>query len=166
MIWGPRDAHLIPRLLDRARRGQLRRVGDGTNQVDIIYVENAAEAHLLAGDSLVEGSPVAGRAYFISQGEPINCWEWIDQILAFAGLPPIERSISLPVARRAGAVLEGVHAVLRLRGEPRMTRFLAAQLGTDHYFDIRRAREDFGYQARISTAEGMKRLAEELGTAK
>ena len=166
LIWGPRDGHLIPRLLDRARRGQLRRVGDGTNRVDIVYVENAAEAHLLAGDSLVEGSPVAGRAYFISQGEPVNCWKWIDQILALAGLPPIERSISLRAARCAGAVLEGVHAVLRLRGEPRMTRFLAAQLGTDHYFDIRRAREDFGYQARISTAEGMWRLAEEMDRAK
>ncbi len=160
LIWGPRDRHLIPRLIDRARAGKLRRVGDGSNRVDMVYVENAAEAHLQAADALVEGSPVAGRAYFISQGEPVNCWEWIDQILALEGLPPIERSISLAAARRVGVVLEGLHAVLRLSGEPRMTRFLAAQLGTDHFFDIRRARSDFGYEPRISTAEGMRRLAE------
>lgn len=163
LIWGPRDRHLIPRLIDRARQGRLRRVGDGTNRVDMVYVENAAEAHLQAADALVEGSAVAGRSYFISQGEPVNCWDWIDQILALAGLPPIERSISLGAARRVGAALEGLHALLRLRAEPRMTRFLAAQLGTDHYFDIGRAQRDFGYQPRVSTAEGMQRLAAEIG---
>jgi nucleoside-diphosphate-sugar epimerase len=158
LIWGPRDQHLIPRLLDRARRGRLRRVGDGTNLIDMIYVENAAEAHLLAADALVEGSPVCGRAYFLSQGEPVNCWQWIDEILALVDLPPVGKSISLPAAWRLGATLEGVYRLCRLRGEPPMTRFLAAQLATSHYFDIGRARKDFGYQPRVSTSEGMERL--------
>ncbi|MEQ8789089.1 MAG: NAD-dependent epimerase/dehydratase family protein [Pirellulaceae bacterium] len=158
LIWGPRDHHLIPRLLDRARRGRLRRVGDGTNLVDMIYVENAAEAHLLAADALTEGSPVCGRAYFLSQGEPVNCWQWIDEILALVDLPPIRKSISLRAAWGLGATLEGVYRLLRRRGEPPMTRFLAAQLATSHYFDIGRAREDFGYEPRVSTVEGMERL--------
>jgi nucleoside-diphosphate-sugar epimerase len=158
LIWGPRDHHLIPRLLDRARRGRLRRVGDGTNLIDMIYVENAAEAHLLAADALREGSPVCGRAYFLSQGEPVNCWQWIDEILALVDLPPVGKSISLPAAWRVGATLEGVYRLFRLRGEPPMTRFLAAQLATSHYFDIGRARKDFRYQPRVTTAEGMERL--------
>jgi len=91
LIWGPRDRHLIPRLLARARSGRLRRVGDGTNRIDMIYVENAADAHLQAADALKPGSPVAGQAYLLSQGEPVNCWQWIDQILALAGLPPIRK---------------------------------------------------------------------------
>jgi nucleoside-diphosphate-sugar epimerase len=162
LIWGPRDRHLIPRLLQRARARRLRRVGDGQNLVDMVYVENAAAAHLLAAEALGCDSPVAGKAYFISQGEPVNCWDWINEILSLAGLPPIEKSISLAAAWRIGAVLEGAHHALRIGREPRMTRFLAAQLGTSHYFDIGRAREDFGYAPRISTAEGMSRLGQWL----
>ncbi|MBN1910146.1 MAG: NAD-dependent epimerase/dehydratase family protein [Pirellulales bacterium] len=162
LIWGPRDRHLIPRLLARARAGRLRRVGPGTNLIDMIYVENAAAAHLQAADALTPDSPVAGRAYFLSQGEPVNCWKWIDEILALAGLPPVKKSISLPAAWRLGAVLEGVWRVLHLPGEPPMTRFLAAQLATSHYFDISRARTDFGYSPQITTSEGMARLAEEI----
>jgi len=164
LIWGPRDRHLIPRLLQRARSGRLRRVGDGTNLVDMVYVENAAEAHLLAADALKPGSPVAGSAYFISQGEPVNCWGWIDEILGLAGLPPIKKTISLRAAWRVGAVFETLYRLFGRKTDPPMTRFLAAQLATSHYFDIRRAREDFGYRATVSTAEGMRRLAAELSS--
>ena len=162
LIWGPRDRHLIPRLIARAGAGQLRRVGDGTNLIDIVYVENAASAHLQAALLLAPASPVAGRAYFITQGEPVNCWGWIDEILALTGLPPVERSISLNAARRIGAVMEAVYGGLRLAREPPMTRFLAAQLGTSHYFDISRARRELGYEPQVSTAEGMRRLGETL----
>jgi nucleoside-diphosphate-sugar epimerase len=162
LIWGPGDRHLIPRLIARARAGQLRRVGDGTNLVDMVYVDNAAHAHLQAVDVLQPGSAVSGKAYFISQGEPVNCWQWIDELLALAGLPPLDRTISLKAAWRIGAVMEAVYGALRMRSEPRMTRFLAAQLGTSHYFDIARARRDFGYEPRVSIFEGMRRLGEAL----
>ncbi|HUY34114.1 MAG TPA: NAD-dependent epimerase/dehydratase family protein [Pirellulales bacterium] len=159
LIWGPRDRHLVPRLIERARRGQLRRVGDGRNLIDMVYVENAATAHLQAADRLIAGSPVGGRAYFISQGEPVNCWHWIDELLALAGLPPVERAIPMSVAWAIGAAMEAATKLTGRRSEPRMTRFLAAQLGKSHYFKIDRARRDFGYEARVSTAEGMRRLA-------
>jgi len=166
LIWGVRDPHLIPRLLARARSGRLRRVGDGTNRIDTICVENAADAHLQAADALEPGSPVAGRAYFISQGEPVNCWGWINQILAQADLPPIRKSLSFPAAWILGGVFEGLYGLLRLEGDPPMTRFLAAQLSTSHYFDISRARRDFEYRPTVSTEEGMRRLAEELARQK
>ncbi len=162
LIWGPGDPHLVPRLIERARAGQLRRIGDGTNLVDMVYVDNAAQAHLLAAERLDPGSAVAGSAYFISQGEAVNCWQWIDEILALVELPPVRRSISVAMAWRAGAVLELVYRVLKLSGEPRMTRFLAAQMGRSHYFDISRARRDLGYQPIVSKAEGMRRLGESL----
>ena len=163
LIWGPRDNHLIPRLIERARRGRLRRVGDGTNLVDICYVENAAAAHLAAADALADPhSPAAGKAYFISQGEPVNCWQWIDEVLALVSLPPVHKSISFKAAWRLGAACEAAYRLLRLRGEPSMTRFLAAQLAKSHWYDISAARRDFGYEPKISTAEGMRRLGDWL----
>jgi nucleoside-diphosphate-sugar epimerase len=168
LIWGPGDTHLVPQLLARARTGRLRRVGDGTNLVDITYVENAAEAHLQAADALgterptAEATSPAGKAYFISQGEPVNCWQWIDQVLTSADLPAVQKSISQAAARRAGAVCEFVYRSLRRKADPPMTRFLAAQLSTSHWFDISAARRELGYQPRVSTAEGMQRLGEWL----
>jgi nucleoside-diphosphate-sugar epimerase len=166
LIWGPRDRHLIPRLLDRQRQGQLRRVGDGKNLIDITYVENAATAHLLAADALGPGSTVCGSSYFLSQGVPVNCWEWIDEVLALADLPPVVGRIGLGAARVAGGALEQVHRLFRLRGEPRMTTFLALQLGRSHYFNISRSRRDFGFEPRVSTADGMDRLKSWLPLAK
>ncbi len=165
LIWGPRDRHLIPRLLDRARKGRLRRVGDGNNLIDTTYVEDAARAHLLAADKLSADSPVGGRAYFISQGAPVKCWEWIDELLALAGLPPVKKLISVGAAWKLGHAMELAWKMLRLSGEPPMTRFLAAQLGHHHYFDISRARHDFGYEPRFTQAEGMQKLAAELREA-
>ena len=105
------------------------------------------------------GAAPAGRAYYISQGEPVNCWDWIDELLALAGLPKVRKAISLGMAWRLGALCEAVYGALRIDREPPMTRFLAAQLGRSHYFDVSAARRDFGYGAAISTSQGMQRLA-------
>lgn len=158
LVWGPRDNHLIPRLLQRAKARKLFIVGDGSNKVDITYVDNAADAHLGAADHLTPGSPVAGQTYFISQGEPVVLWMFVNQLLDRLGMPKVTRAISYGAARSIGAVLELAYGVLGLSGEPRMTRFLAAQLARSHYFDISRARRDFGYSSRVTTAEGLERL--------
>lgn len=158
LIWGPRDNHLIPRLIERARRKRLLRVGDGANMVDVTYVENAAAAHLKAAAALADGARVGGRAFFISQGEAVNCWEWVGQVLALGDLPPVKRSISLKWATRLGATFEKTYRLLGRKGEPPMTRFLAAQLATSHHFDISAAKRVLGYKPAVSTKEGMKRL--------
>ena len=159
-IWGPGDNHLIPRLIDRARAGKLRRIGNGQNRVDAIYIDNAADAHMLAADRLAPGSPVAGKAYFLAQGEPVPLWDFIDRILDAAGLPPVLRSVPAALAYVAGAVLETMHRILRLPGEPRMTRFLALQLSTSHWFDLSAAKRDLGYVPAVSVDEGLRRLRE------
>lgn len=162
LIWGPGDNHLVPRLVARARAGKLRRIGSHPCLVDTVYVDNAAYAHLLAADRLVHGGAVAGKAFFISNGEPLPLWEMVDRILAAAGLPPVTRSISPTAAVAAGALCEVIWNVLRLPGEPPMTRFVARELATAHWFDISAARRDLGYVPGISVDEGLKRLAEWL----
>lgn len=167
LIWGPGDPHLAPRILQRARQGRLRRIGDRDPLVDTIYVDNAADAHWLAARSLVEGGAAAGKVYFLSNGEPIGAWTMIDKILAAGGLPPLQKKISAKVAYRIGAVLEAVYRFFRIQHEPPMTRFVAKELSTAHWFDISAARRDLGYQPAISTDEGLRRLAESLtGSAK
>ncbi len=158
LIWGPRDTQLVPRLIDRARKGRLRLVGDGRNLVDSIYIDNAAEAHVLALDRLEPGAPCAGNVYFLSQDEPLPISELINRIIAAAGLPACNKVISLQAASILGALFEVVYALLRIRREPPMTRFLAHQLATPHWFNIDAAKRDLGYQPGVSISEGMDRL--------
>ena len=164
LIWGPRDQHLVPRLIDRARSGKLRIVGDGTNLVDHVYVENASLAHLQAADALLPGSPVCGQAYFISQGQPVNCWDWINEILDRTGQAKVTRKISYQAAWSLGLALEGIYRIFGWQSEPRMTRFLAAQLATNHYYSIDKSKKDFDYQPVISHEEGMVRMIASLNT--
>lgn len=158
LVWGPGDPHLIPRLLERGRLGQLKKVGDCSNLVDISYVVNVADAHLLAAANLENSKTAAGQAYFISQGEPVNLWDWIDQLFERMGVPPIKAVVPFKLAYGAGAVLETLHKVFAPEKEPRMTRFLAEQLAKSHCFSIKKASRDLGYKVRISTNTGMENL--------
>ncbi len=157
LIWGPRDPHIIPRLIDRRRQGRLARVGDGTNKVAITYIDNAAAAHVQAADVLAPGSANAGKAYFISDAEPVVLWSWIDQLLMDVGQPALNRSVSLGMARFVGGVLEVVWRLFGLGGEPPMTRFVAAQLASSHWYDLSAARADFGYAPVVEPAQAMAR---------
>jgi nucleoside-diphosphate-sugar epimerase len=157
LIWGPGDTHLVPRIIARARR--LRRIGDGSNLVDTIYIDNAAHAHLLAEKCLRADPRLSGRVYFISQDQPIALWEMIDHILAAGGRPPVTRTISPAVASGIGTLCEGIYKLFRIRREPPMTRFVARELATSHWFDIQAAKTDLGYAPLISMEEGLKRLS-------
>jgi nucleoside-diphosphate-sugar epimerase len=159
LVWGPGDPHLVPRILARARAGRLQIIGSGRNRVDLVHVENAVDAHLLAEAALRRtDSPAAGRPYFITNGEPVVLWDWINELLRSAGEPPVTRRISLGLATMIGGLCELTWRLGRIRGEPPMTRFVAAELAKDHWFDISAARRDLGYAPRISMAAGLAGL--------
>lgn len=167
LIWGIDDPHLVPRVLARARAGRLRIVGGGENRVDMVHVENAVDAHLLAEQSLANvNSPAAGRAYFITNSEPVVLWDWINDLLRALGEPPITKKISLGAASAVGALCETLWRVLPVTSEPPMTRFIAAELAKDHWFDLTAARRDLGYAPRVTMAAGTAELIAHLrGTA-
>ncbi len=160
LIWGPGDNHLVPRIVDRARRGRLKKVGDGTALVDSVYIDDAARAHLLAADALKESGAAAGKVYFITQDEPVAVGELIDRIVASAGLDPVTSHVNARVAYGVGWLMEVAYKVLRKKEEPLMTRFVAKQLSTAHYFDISAAKADLGYQPAYTIEEGMEKLGE------
>jgi nucleoside-diphosphate-sugar epimerase len=166
LIWGPGDNHLVPRIIEAASSGKLMMVGDGTNLVDVTYVENGAKAHIQAEERLEPGSLVAGQAYFIGDKDPVNLWDWVNELLKQVDIEPLKKSISYNKARRVGAVLECIYKVLPLKGEPRMTRFVAAQLAKSHYFSHDKAFSHFGYDPQIDNEEGLKRTVEWLKSTK
>jgi len=150
LIWGEGDPHLFPRVIARAKAGKLRRVGSGRNLIDVVHVSNAARAHVLALRRLIEGDQrLNGQSLFITDGRPIECWQWISSILTTAGLDVPSGSITFRAAYTLGALLESLYKAARRRIEPPMTRFVAAQLALDHYFSIQRARELLAYEPRV-----------------
>ena len=158
LIWGPGDTQILPRLVERAKAGRLRIVGNGDNKVDTTYIDNAAQAHFDAFDHLAAGAPCAGRAYFISNGEPMPMRELLNALLQAAGAPRVDRTLPFGAAYAIGVACEGLWRVLPLRGEPPMTRFLAEQLATAHWYSMAPATRDFGYVPRVAMAEGLQRL--------
>jgi nucleoside-diphosphate-sugar epimerase len=161
LIWGPGDPHLLPRLLERARRGRLALPG-ADKLIDTVYVENAAEAHLLALDALLEGRDVGGKTYFISNDEPLPQRDIISGLLRAANVSVEIKPVSPAVARAAGALLEGAWRLLRLDSEPPITRWSAEQLSTAHWYDISAAKRDLAYRPRVSIAQGLELLREGL----
>lgn len=163
LIWGPGDPHLVPRVLQRAKTGRLKLIGDKDKLVDTIYIDNAVYAHLLAAVELNNLTSVcAGKAYFLSNDQPILMADMLNKILACKEIKPVNKRIPASVAYAIGSVLEWIYLGLRKQDEPIMTRFVARQLSTSHYFNIGAAKEELNYEALISIDEGMTKLKASL----
>jgi nucleoside-diphosphate-sugar epimerase len=160
LVWGPGDKNVVPRVLALAKKGRLKIIGSGRNKVDVTHITNVVEAHLLAEKA--EAAIAGGKAYFITNGEPVVLWDWINQLLRGSGSPEITKHISLGAAYAAGSVLEALWRVLPLKGEPPMTRFVAKEMATDHWFDISAARRDLGYSPKVTMVAGTAELIEHL----
>lgn len=157
LIWGEGDPHLVPRILQKARSGDLKRVGNGDNLVDVIHVKNAAMAHTLALSALKAGKGLGGNAYFIGQERAVNLWDFINQILQYNDIEPIEDSVNYSTAYFVGMILEFIYRLLGInKPEPPMTRFVAMQLAKSHYFSHEKAAQDFGYTPEITIEKGLE----------
>lgn len=157
LIFGPGDTNLVPTILTRARAGRLVRVGAGKNLVDLTFIDDCVSAHVRAAEALSARPSAGGRAYFISQGAPVPLWDWIDRVLAFHGLPPVRRRMSLPTAVALATIAETAWRTLGLRSDPPLTRFLAEEMATDHWFDISAARRELGYEPSCTVWEATER---------
>lgn len=162
LIVGPGDPHLLPRIVERARRGRLAIVGSGDNEVSITDVENAALAHVLAAERLGPRAAHAGKAYFLGQAEPVLLWPWLARVLRELGLPKPGPRMPFALAYTGGLVCEALWSLARRAGEPPMTRFLAQQLARSHSYDLGPAQRDFGYVERFSLEEATERVIADL----
>ncbi len=160
LVWGPGDTQLVGRIAERAAAGKLALVGGGRALVDTTYIDNAVSALIAALDAVHPGAACAGRSYVIANGEPRPVRELVSGICVAAGVEFSPRDVPLGAARRIGTVIERVWPHLRRDDEPPLTRFLADQLGTAHWFDPRPARVDLGWRPRVTIDEGLQRLAD------
>lgn len=158
LVWGPGDNHLIPGILLRQRQGRLCRIKGEPKLVDFAYIDNVADVHILAAERLRLGCPISGRSFFVSDGLPIPLWEFVDRVLDAAGFTPSQRSISPRTAYTLGYICEFFYKILHIKRDPPITRFLAEELSTAHWFDIRAAREELGYEPNVNLDEGFRRL--------
>ncbi|NHC46389.1 NAD-dependent epimerase/dehydratase family protein [Motilibacter aurantiacus] len=156
LVWGPGDTQLVARIVDRARSGRLALVGSGAALIDTTYVDNAAAAMVAALD---RADVAHGRPLVVSNGEPRTVAELFERICRAAGVAPPRLHVPFPVAAAGGALVERVWSALRRQDDPPMTRFLAEQLATAHWFDQRRTRELLAWEPQVSLAEGFDRLA-------
>ncbi len=163
LIYGAGDPNLLPRMVNSHRGGKIKIIGDGNNKVDITHVKNAAIAHLQALDSLVSGvvEPV-GKAYFISDDAPVKLWNFLDRSVTALGYEKISGQVSHKTAFRAAGVLETFHKIFRPNVEPRITRFVADQMSTSHWYDMEPAKRDFGYQPVIDQNAAFEDMIEDL----
>lgn len=157
LVWGPGDNQLLPRLVQRARRGALKLPGT-SKLIDTVYIDNAARAHLLALSALDTNPACHGKTYFISNDEPWPQAQIVSALLAAVGVDVPIRAIPTTTALLVGALAEGWWRLSRRRDEPPLTRWSAQQLSTAHWYDISAARKDLGYQPLISMHEGLARL--------
>ncbi len=158
LIWGPGDNHLIPGIIKRSKR--LKKIGRTDDLVDTIYIDNAADAHVLAWEKLKKNPGLSKSIYFISQDQPISKWEMADRFLQAAGLPPVKGYVSKKTAFWAGAVFEIFYRLFNIKKEPVMTRFAAKELATSHWFDISKAKNELGYVPKVSIEQGLEKLKE------
>ncbi|WP_326558454.1 NAD-dependent epimerase/dehydratase family protein [Micromonospora sp. NBC_01796] len=162
LVWGPGDTQLVARIVERARSGRLALVGRGTALIDTTYVSNAAEAMVAALDRAPDDA-VHGRAFVVTNGEPRTVAELVDRICVAAGATPPRLRVPVAAAKIGGAAVERVWSALRRTEEPPMTRFLAEQLSTAHWFDQRRTRAALRWSPQVTLEEGFARLAAAYG---
>ena len=157
LVWGPGDTQLVARIVDRARRGRLPLLDGGTALIDATYVDNAASGISAALDR----APVAhGRAYVLTNGEPRPVGDLLAGICLAAGVRGPRWSVPAWLGRGAGSAIERIWAIAPGSDEPPMTRFLAEQLSTAHWFDQRETRRALAWTPAVSMDEGLRRLAD------
>lgn len=162
LIWGPGDTQLIPKIVQRAKIGKMRRPGGKDVLVDTTFIENYTDAEILSLKKMEKLPEICGKAYFITNGEPVKVWDFLNNIILSAGYRPVEKKVPKMIAYAFASILEQFHLIFNSEEEPFVTRFLIQELSTHHWFDISAARQFLDYNPRIRMKEGMDILKKSL----
>ncbi|XP_034546725.1 sterol-4-alpha-carboxylate 3-dehydrogenase, decarboxylating [Notolabrus celidotus] len=162
-IFGPRDPQLVPILVDTARRGKMKFIiGDGTNLVDFTFVENVVHGHILAAERLKQDSPICGKAYHITNDEPVRFWDFMSEVLVGLGYAAPRYHLPYCLVYGLALLLWLLSLILQplFSFKPTFTPMRVALAGTHHYYSCDRAKEDLGYKPVVSLKEAITRTVE------
>lgn len=160
LVFGPGDNRLIPNLL--ARRGRMREIGNRSFLSDFLYIDNFVDAVLAADARMAKAPSISGEAFFITNGEPLAFFEFVERVLAAADQPSIVGRVPARVAYAAAAFVE-LYYLLSSREfipEDGVSRFAVRYLTTHHYFSSRKAERMLNWSPRVSIEVGIERTGE------
>jgi nucleoside-diphosphate-sugar epimerase len=160
LVYGPGDNHLLPGIISKAANGGLRRIGKCKNFVDVSYIDNVVAAHINAAKAIMENPEVSGQVFFITNGEPVLLWDFIDMILQASGLDPVKKRIPASIAIVISHMSQAFNRAFIKDQESILTPFIVSELIRSHWFNISRARKYLNYNPVISNFEGLRRMVE------
>jgi nucleoside-diphosphate-sugar epimerase len=158
LVYGPGDNHLLPGIIKQAKAGKLRQIGSGKNLIDVSYIDNVVMAHLNAADSFINSPESSGRAYFITNGEPVLLWDFLNMMLKASGIEPVKKYVPAWSAIIFSVLDEVLHKTILRTSEPLLTKLLVMELSRSHWFDINNACRFLNYDPVISNIEGLHRM--------
>ncbi len=159
MIWGPGRSQWVQGMVRRAARNALWQIGPGGNRIGMTFLDDCISAHLAAWQALTRDASVGGVPYFVHGGEPVVFWDWVAELSRACGLSPIRGQVPVGAAMALAHACDAAVVISRGRVHLPISAYLIAELTTEHYSDITRARTRLGYEPRVTMAEGLARIA-------
>jgi len=157
LVYGPGDNHLLPAIISKAAKGKLRRIGKCRNLVDVSYIDNVVAAHISAARAIIENPEVSGNSFFITNGEPVLLWNFLDMIMQASGLEPLKKRVPVWIATIISHLSESFQR-LSANAQGTLTPFIVSELTRSHWFDISKARRLLNYNPEISNIEGLEKM--------
>jgi 3beta-hydroxy-Delta5-steroid dehydrogenase / steroid Delta-isomerase len=162
-IYGPGEALVFPRLVDECARGvYVAMLGDGRSLSDNTFIENLVDGQIEAARHLLPGSPVCGQSYFVTDGRPLNYFQFFRPVVEALGFQHPQRRIPAGPIHALMTLWELLHRFLAPLGVPRppLLALEVRKTALSHYNRIDKARRDFGWRPRVSPEEGIARMVE------
>lgn len=156
-LFGIGDTSIIPRLIKANRKIGIPLFNDGKNIVDITCVENVALALRLA----IESKNAVGKTYNITNGEPREFKNILEELFQQINEQPKYLKISLNLMYGVSDIIEGIYKILHIYKEPMITKYTICTLGYSQTLNIEKAKKDLNYIPKMTLSEGILKYAED-----
>ena len=155
-IYGPGKNYMLDGLVKELHAGRIKfSIGDPNTTLDNSFIDNLVLGHILAAEALVEGNAACGKAYFITDDQPRNNWEFMRCFIEGLGYQYPKRAISVALLRKIAVVWQWLHFTCGF-SEPLITPLEVEKSGITHFANIKDAERDLGYSPIYTVEEAVQ----------